>query len=367
MILFFPEKRREISLKKMRLAIKLLVFLHVISICSYLLVIFKITNSVVQFKLIEVERGEYGSDEEITDQSNNSAKVSNATKILIVAYVRSGSTFTGDLVQQTPKSFFTFEPIASATTGVMRINESKFNEAFEILNDLFECKLRRFQLFHDRFKKYSRFKMSNFFRDSCIKKPSSCANPSSVKFDCESSPVRISKVVRLPMKAVHQFLSKHPELQKAWKILHLRRDPRGMFNSRSNRNWCDSSTCLNINGMCDEIREDLYYTEKIRKEFNKTLIASINYEKLVSDPINESIRMYQRLGIKYSLSVKSFVEFHTKSIDLLLKKHPYSTVRNSKETVTAWKTKLNPSVIKHIEDECSDVITKLGYQLIYNE
>src|SRR5205807_1430880 len=59
-------------------------------------------------------------------------------KILLVTYFRSGSSFLGDLLQQNPSTFYSFEPLHYMTTG-MRIHEDREEEAFYLLDKLLSC------------------------------------------------------------------------------------------------------------------------------------------------------------------------------------------------------------------------------------
>jgi hypothetical protein len=44
--------------------------------------------------------------------------------------------------------------------------------------------------------------------------------------------------------------------------------------------------------------------------------------------------------------------------------NPYSTVRNSKATAFAWKSKLDFESLQHIQSHCTEPMQRLGYRQI---
>ena len=60
----------------------------------------------------------------------------NITRVLLVTYFRSGSSFLGDLLQQNWKTFYTFEPLHYMSDG-MRIKDERTDEALNVIENIF--------------------------------------------------------------------------------------------------------------------------------------------------------------------------------------------------------------------------------------
>jgi hypothetical protein len=53
-------------------------------------------------------------------------KQSNFAPVVVVAYMRSGSTLTGNLIQQNPDTFYVFEPLHDLIRGYQKEKEIQF-------------------------------------------------------------------------------------------------------------------------------------------------------------------------------------------------------------------------------------------------
>lgn len=65
-------------------------------------------------------------------------------RILIVSEARSGSSFLGDLLQQSPLTFYSFEPLIQMKNRHPRIDQKSAAEAYNILNKLYNCDFSNF-------------------------------------------------------------------------------------------------------------------------------------------------------------------------------------------------------------------------------
>lgn len=155
-------------------------------------------------------------------------KVHHVDKILVVTYLRSGSTFLGDLLQQNPNTFYTFEPLNLLKVAVNRINESMIDDAIEILDGLYKCDANMFHLIQKRFYKSSRFKIAKFYDRLCKKDPEHCNQYMALRDACAECTLRVLKVVRLNLRHLAEMLTKSPTLaSNSTVFVHSRRDPRG--------------------------------------------------------------------------------------------------------------------------------------------
>ncbi|KAL1477379.1 hypothetical protein MTO96_035775 [Rhipicephalus appendiculatus] len=92
----------------------------------------------------------------------------------------------------------------------------------------------------------------------------------------------------------------------------------------------------------------------------------VRYEDVSLDPKKEALKMFEALGLNYTMYVSNFLKTHTKArkADAL---DPYSTKRNSSTVAFQWRTKLNFEDIAEIQRSCSDVLLRLGYKTITDE
>ncbi|KAI1299263.1 Carbohydrate sulfotransferase 1 [Halotydeus destructor] len=289
----------------------------------------------------------------------------NVSKVLVVTYLRSGSTFLADLLQQNSKSFYTFEPLNYFDGNTNRIGDNATEPAFQLLNQLFDCKQSAFDLLQEKFPKSSRFKIARFYDELCSINSTNCDQPESLRAACEKCKFRVLKVVRLNLKQLAAMLESHPEMVTGLRVVHSRRDPRGIFNSRRTRPWCQNGTqCGSIEQMCSEIRQDLDMFQVLSSKYPRTFV-SVRFEELALDSLEQSKMLYKNIGLPWTKQVEQFINRHTKvKYDTKLTKHPYSTFRNSRTIPYAWVSQLRWPQIDFIQKQCYDVINRLGYKLI---
>lgn len=133
------------------------------------------------------------------------------SRILLVTYFRSGSSFLGDLLQQNFRTFYTFEPLHYLESGKgTRIHDDKFEDAAKLINNILKC---NFPLISPYIKWALRpenrflFKWNTFLWSTCRFKPVSCFNPSFLKETCIRSPLQVLKFTRLHMRHVNKYFS----------------------------------------------------------------------------------------------------------------------------------------------------------------
>lgn len=293
-------------------------------------------------------------------------KQSDVTRVLLVTYFRSGSTFLGDLLQQNWKSFYTFEPLHFMTNGV-RIDDDKIDEAFDLINKIFRCNFNNTDFYLNWVKtKKNQFllKWNRFLWSVCRYRLSSCFDPKFVSQSCHRAKVNMMKLARLKMRQVETLMeNKINDLNV--KVVYLVRDPRGTMSSRKKLTWCvEEHNCTSIETLCSEMREDLSIF-KLLKSANPMKYILVRYEDLAMNSYDQSKILFDRLNIPFSSTAKRYLKTHTNASEVdQSKRNPYTTKRNSKSIPFEWKTTLNVSEIAHVQNKCSDLITDLGYKLL---
>lgn len=287
-------------------------------------------------------------------------------RILLITYFRSGSSFLGDLLQQSCRTFYSFEPLHYMTEGV-RIPDSRAEEAFFLLGRMMECSFPEISYYvkwalrpENRFL----FKWNRLLWSRCRIRPVSCFNAAFIKDVCSKAHVQVIKTTRMHMRQVRSFLQTlDRSMRDALKIVYLVRDPRGIFNSRKNLVWCANNTCADPRVICTEMAEDLSEFHKLKSEMPDHFFL-LRYEDLSLSPEKTATTLFQQLQLPFSKQVSRFLRSHTtvdpQSLGSEIE-NPYSTRRNSVATAMDWVNKLTAREIESTQSACHHVISELQY------
>ena len=119
----------------------------------------------------------------------------------------------------------------------------------------------------------------------------------------KETPLIVLKSIRLSLADIKRLIPLFPNL----KVIHLNRDPRGIFNSRGNLH--DSKNRLTnseIELHCQRWAEDLDSAQKLSQLYTDHIMR-VRYEKVAEDP-QETIRTICRfLGIPYIKRIKEYL------------------------------------------------------------
>ncbi|KAL4240877.1 hypothetical protein ACF0H5_001662 [Mactra antiquata] len=298
---------------------------------------------------------------------------SNGKIVLIVAYMRSGSTLTGALLQEHPKAFYVFEPIRPIKQSFKEIgsnNESTvtfnypnakdrvYNKTdengvvFQEINSWLTCDLQSISMdsLTDPLHEHNTKIMKDFNLcyknkqniDGCLK---------NVTQKCKDSPLRVIKFIRLRMRYILDLLPLYPNM----KVIHLVRDPRGILNSRIN---VDHMSNFSVHILCDEMKEDLKYTKKLLKSYPGR-IKILHYENLAEQPIKVAAKIANFSGISFTKSMQYFIRSRTSSE---YNDGRFETQRkNSTFTANKWRFQLQSGRARYIYNTCKSSNGILGY------
>ena len=280
-------------------------------------------------------------------------------RILLVTSFRTGSSFLGDLLQQSNShTYYVYEPLRSLPPET-KINGTWMPDAVHLIRSLFTCN-------YDAIPKYNKYLRQNpsFFRRNkvmsklcvTIKKwrvSASCTDARVSTEMCQRSPVQVIKTTRLGLQDIPKL-----DLPVDTKIVYLQRDPRAIYSSRKEMVWCKIDRCRNISVLCQEREDDL----RALKQWPKGTITLVRYEDLATNPMEESKRLYAELGLHYTKHVQSFVKTHT--TDASETENRFSTYRNSTAAASRWKTKLSSQEIAKIQKSCTYTLKHAGYEFV---
>ncbi|XP_069141632.1 carbohydrate sulfotransferase 3-like [Argopecten irradians] len=306
----------------------------------------------------------------------------NRSMVLVVAYMRSGSSLVGDILQQHPSSFYVFEPLRSATElaysnqSVTFYNSSvrKYTSHDDIarlhadlLYNWFTCNVTDLDLGsltsdYLRFYSSSTLPYHNCLRryGSDIRSVGYCL--SYMKSYCEQKELRTIKTIRLNLETVEILLERLPRLR----VIHLIRDPRAIIHSRVRvklLTW--KNTRQEASDLCAKISTDIPLSRELKRKYPERFKLLL-YEDLAERPVEIVKKIYTFAGLDITSYVIGYVRYLTlygRDVNCF-----WCTQRgNSKRTSRLWRVYTLFTHVKVIDDVCGRVYHMVGYQPITDE
>ncbi|GFO44749.1 carbohydrate sulfotransferase [Plakobranchus ocellatus] len=296
-------------------------------------------------------------------------------KVLLMSYMRSGSTFTGDIFQSLPEVFYLYEPLlyvndddymgprermirARLIPKAMGIPDPPEIRQFTL--DMLNCRLSDHNL---RFLYGLSYSKSTTGFDACQKKlgvkPSKFGEcGQQLKNRCEQSRAVVSKILRLKMWEVEKLLAEDKDL----KVIHLVRDPRGVSVSRGavRYQFAESSFCNRLN------RDSQLSAELQVRYPNRTL--TVRYEDLAANALQIAKMMFNFSGISWTQTVEKSIEIMTANSDFHTKEHFFNTKRkNSSQTAFHWRRKIPFQTALRLQKLCQMSMEVYGYIAVTSE
>ncbi|XP_021370030.1 carbohydrate sulfotransferase 5-like isoform X2 [Mizuhopecten yessoensis] len=296
--------------------------------------------------------------------------------VLIVSYMRSGSSFTGDVIASYPSSFYTFEPLKWSMHKLIKnstielINGTTISTsgtsadlAAEFVYGWLTCNFDR--LDKESVVSMTKTRSTTSFK-ICLKKGKTYKNETVLRTclkilqkQCELSKIRLVKVIRVRMRTTVEILLKRvPGL----KVIHLFRDQRPRLLSAEKTPymlWYSLKQTANL--ACSAASDDLEMHKVMRREYPGQL-ETLLYENLAEDPIGTAKRLFDFLNLPLTkTSIEGIQKMTTASTEFRC--NFCTQKKNSTKTAHAWRTKNSSDFkkIKLIEMECENIQRVLGY------
>jgi len=232
-------------------------------------------------------------------------------KTLLVTSWRSGSTLIGELLNSHPGSFYNYEPLTFA--GIRRIHETETELVLStqnVINGIFTCNFssvfNEYSRYHINFAKVENGELLPRIKNMHHNCTSYCHQP--LDDLCRRNKFHISKTVRLGLDVASKFLE-DPNV----KIIYVARDPRGLVNSRLEREWClNVSRCIDPALICEDMELDFIVAKKLIQE-RRNQILILRYEEFALNIWEHTNLLYDFLGLPLSMETKEFLLNHTQS------------------------------------------------------
>ncbi|XP_034032900.1 carbohydrate sulfotransferase 1 [Thalassophryne amazonica] len=330
--------------------------------------------------------------------------------VLLFATTRSGSSFTGQLLNQHPGIFYVFEPLfhvqQAFTNSSSRLRRSLDRRTLlgayrDLLLNLYTCDLH---FMENYIRPEPQEHITGFFfrrssshalcsppvcsdRDDgttsdqpdetwCSKK-CGALNLTLASTSCLSRGHVAIKTVRIPEVGDLRTLTEDPRLDL--KIIHLVRDPRAILASRMMafsdqfRAWkmwnatgrqpryVDlsqiTSTCKDMEASAET---GLQAPAWLRGRY-----LLVRYEDLAFNPKEKASEIYRFLGLEMEDSVQRWIVKNTNSNESTSEWHyRYSTTRDSRATAESWRLRLAFEIVRNVQNLCKSTLALLGYRQV---
>jgi len=280
-------------------------------------------------------------DTKLEDQSNN--------KVLLLSYVRSGSTFTAEVLASSPATSYYMEPLFALMPlgqldwdyfleGAITDSPEASIAVRRLMEGIFQCEEEVVRRLED----WGSTEFNIIAADTREK--------------CMDSRNVLVKTVRLHADNLEPWIH-----QSDVKIVHLVRDPRAMISSMLSQKeeWGDRLS--SFKRICEQVHQDMELGRKLPSD--KYLM--VKYEDIVENPQNMFEKICAFTGIEFNEKVKQEINRKVSgdASDEETTKY-YSTTRSAQFKHDSWKQKLDRKLVEEIQCDCSELLNVLGYKKI---
>ncbi|XP_013784571.1 carbohydrate sulfotransferase 1-like [Limulus polyphemus] len=231
-------------------------------------------------------------------------------KVILLSYLRSGSTFLGEMFNQHPSVFYYFEPLylldhPGAYSGIQPLFRSKVPKALKLLNRILDCKISKNNgLINDDLAFRSKALREIYDTPACNSTLTRCLDKA-----CEQKNVSVIKVMRLYLNDLQPLIERND-----LKVIILQRDPRALLYSRRRNNLggrleIEDDFRLQARSLCARMLHDVKMAKKIAFLTQKNFYRIVLQEHFVTNPqsIIKSIFRFLELPIT-DKQIKSLLE-----------------------------------------------------------
>ncbi|XP_062600211.1 carbohydrate sulfotransferase 1-like, partial [Saccostrea cucullata] len=306
---------------------------------------------------------------------------------VILTYMRSGSSFFGEMLQASEDVFYLFEPLRTIQFHIRKSNTFRYldggsrnytsflDAAGDALNEIFQCNFEKLPLpfFADGFLKKGR--KSREFKACLGNKSTNNISATSatyqcimrIKHLCLESKYIIIKTIRIPLAVLVPLSELFPDLM----ILHLLRDPRPTLKSQSRFGIVKSRFLQeNATSFCNRV-----YTDIIIAKHTPTIAPHhyfpVSYENLAKYPLQMARNIYRYLDINLNDNVTSFIENMTMADKTCSESRIAKTMctksSNSSADADRWRSKIPFGFVSIVDNVCSLLYRVIGLRSIPSE
>ncbi|XP_072502431.1 carbohydrate sulfotransferase 4-like [Notamacropus eugenii] len=337
----------------------------------------------------------------IPHQCPSQPEKSSPVHVLILSSWRSGSSFVGQLFSQHPDVFYLMEPAWHVWTTLSSGSAGQLQMAVrDLIRSVFLCDMTVFDAYMAQGpRKQSSLFMWDTSRALCS--PPAChlfnreaiIRSADCKILCGKQPFNmveeacksyshvVLKEVRFFNLKTLQPLLTDPSLNLH--IIHLVRDPRAVFRSRQNTKGdlkYDNHIVMGNQGnkmkdvdqpyylmkaICQS-QQEIYNAAQLLPVSLRDRYLLIRYEDLVQDPLTQTSKLYEFVGLHFLPQLQIWVHNITRGKGM--GGHAFDTnSRNAQRVAQAWRWSLPHDQVVQLQKICKDAMKVMGYLPVFSE
>lgn len=346
-----------------------------------------------------VDISEAVPEADFMEDSSDCDNSGTGSRIFILAAMRTGSSFLGEIFAQRRDFFYLFEPGKYLANYIEANNLSRevlITRYLQLIEEVYRCDFSNAKVLTDGLSNETvlgkkRFAPALLRSKGCRRLSGKhrlvCDHPfpvSEIANVCKTKPHVGIKAIRIPDLNLLLHLMRRSKTNL--KVIHLVRDPRGMVVSRlrvHKDHRLPNGGLYNVSHITDTVR---YYVQRYclswatNIEIGKyvpsvsTNYKLVRYEDLARDPVRNTRDIYSFVGLgsKIPNEVYRWIENNTginQDVNQSDTSRPYSTSRNSRETYEAWRKSVKFDFIHFIQSikDCRKLMTLAGYLVAPDE
>lgn len=273
--------------------------------------------------------------------------------IILLAYFRSGSSWTGGFFNVHPEVIYLFEPLHNQ---VNRKTKNRSTVIQRVLDKIFICDFKSASLKRSGF--LSRSRLYSNCRGKEMASGYKCMSDL-----CKNYRTMSVKLIRADVEDIEPLIAKYPQYNI--KVLHLIRDPRGMMLSQQRAKYRKPEQMYEVaQKMCDRMVRNLHNGSKLNTRYGNGTYMMIRYEDVATNPTQRVSEFMNWSGLPFMEEIRKQIAVTTENEKT--KESPFGLSRaNSTETAFAWQNedkKAKIEFVKKIEEICLTLIDTVRYE-----
>ncbi|XP_038070473.1 carbohydrate sulfotransferase 1-like [Patiria miniata] len=300
-------------------------------------------------------------------------------QILIVTNRRSGSSFLGQFFNQHPDVFFQFEPLK-----LTEWKQEFYPDGIEYLRHLLKCQFDKTPYLVEFYNREPLHRASSKVMNDFPLCNLTESLPKKSRYKVRCPPLETLPLIQTCQKKQHQTIklirlysiaSLEPialDHDINLKIIHLVRDPRATYISRSRIPGANVSSVLGksldagISYLCRRINRNLDFIRS-QPAWLQGKYKLVRYEDIANNPKKLAQEIYKFTGLgQLPQEVLKWIQSNTQKSAIKPNMQPgeshYSTTRNASQVPEAWRYEVPLKVVLRMQEFCRETLRYLGYR-----
>ncbi|KAH9524750.1 hypothetical protein Btru_027705 [Bulinus truncatus] len=313
--------------------------------------------------------------------------------LILLTYMRSGSSFVGALIGAHPFVFYMYEPLWTmrraldgwtsltyldgVTIDISGDEKVYLHRSKQTLNDVFHCNFERLDI--------GTLTHSHMYRSPTTENYAFCLNISKtqrldidedvksriprclnlLRSTCLQAHVRFVKVIESTISLTLAMMSGDPLI----KVIHLVRDPRAILSSREQFGlFSESNIVEHSKPLCSRVMADILshtQNESFAQKFTRKVLT-LRYEDMAGSPITAAEQLYGFVNLDigplflemiWNMTYAGFADAC----------NVCPVRRNATVTANGWRSRLGIDTVKGVQQLCRLLMDVMGFRTFYKQ